>query len=111
MISTEMAEWRSAWRGALVTQTTLSNNAEGAPLLAAAQPCSKSFWNSNHGSVTWLVLTWLECVRPDAAVDEAAAVLEDARLRRVEARRRVRPQPLPVRGRAREDLRRRETNS
>ena len=49
--------------------------------------------------------TWLERVRPDAAVDEAAAVLEDARLRLVEARRRVRPQTLAVRRRAREDLR------
>merc|ERR1719322_1519263 len=47
---------------------------------------------------------WLKRVRPDAAVDEAAAVLEDSRLRLVEPARRVRPQTLAVRGRAREDL-------
>ena len=50
------------------------------------------------------MLAWLQRVRPDSAVDESPAVLEDARLGLVPPARRVRPQPLRVRRRARKYL-------
>ena len=50
------------------------------------------------------MLAWLQRVRPDPAVDESPAVLQDARLGLVEPGRRIRPQPLRERRRAREYL-------